>query len=452
MPAYAAVSDVDPATCPPPRAPTRPPLLLLAVTSLLSFGAHFGKHFLSSLAPAIIPRLGLSRAAFGLTFSFQELPGVVVPVLGSIAVSAARVRFGRAAVCLAALVTAGQALSAAAIHLRSLGALLAGRLLFGVGDGFLVVVQGAIVGARFREDGHMSLAFGAMLLSSRLSSYAGLASPGIISEQVGLVPAVYLSAAVCFLSFGAALVYALCLDPPSQDDTGSPSPSTRPQGTSNCAQFLTDAWAAVRELPPPFWLVAACWAALASAVFTFLHFASDIAASSPVPALATRSSLAGLISGWILLLSAVVSPFAGVAQDRYGRRVHILACACGLASAGLLSCAGAVNGSATAVLAGVALVALGFSVAPVTLLSCVALCVEDEAKLPTALGLFKASENVVMSQAHWVAGSLRDHSGDYMWTLLFLAGLAAAGALSAFALFRTSKASLLREGILSPAY
>ena len=444
---YAAIADADPATL-PPRAGARPPLLLLAVTSVLSFGAHFGKHFLSSLGPSIIARLGLSRAAFGLTFSFQELPGVVVPVLGSIAVSAARVRFGRAAVCLAALVAAGQALSAAAIHVRSYPALLAGRLLFGVGDGFLVVVQGAIVGARFREDGNMSLAFGAMLLSSRLSSYAGLASPAFVSERLGLVPAVYLSAAICSFSLVAALIYALGLDPPFPDYTRLlPSLSSSPATpTPTCSQFLTSAWAAVRELPSPFWLVAACWAALSSAVFTFLHFASDIAATSPAPALAAKAPLAGLFGGWILILSAILAPFAGVAQDRYGRRVHILGAACGLASAGLLSCAAAVNGNAMAVLAGVALVALGFSVAPVTLLSCVALCVEDKAQLPTALGLFKASENVVMSQAHWVAGALRDRSGDYVSTLLFLAGVAAAGALSALSLFRTSKASILHQG------
>lgn len=421
---------------------TRPskPLLLLVVTSILSFGSHFGKHFLSSLGPGIMNRLVISRAAFGLTFSAQETPGILVPVLGSIVISATHVSFGAAAVVLASVVTLGQMLSAIATHFRSYEVLLLGRFLFGVGDGCLVVVQGAIVGDRFRHDGKMSLAFGTMLLSSRLSSYAGLASPKFFSDSLGLVPAIYLSAAACSVSLIAALMYALFLD-----SAFGNANSVNGQGLET-ASFFQEAWLAIRKLRFPFWLVACCWAMLASAVFTLLHFAADVAKNSTLPALSSREQLSGLVSGGILLLSAFLSPIAGIAQDRLGHRVHILGGACLLTCAGMALCAYGIGYSAVLVLLGIALVAIGFSVAPVTLLSCVALCVDNKSHLPTALGLYKASENVVMAQTHWIAGALRDNSGDYFWSLVFLSGIAALGCASAVGLSHTGKAKVLKAG------
>jgi MFS family permease len=413
-------------------------ILLLAVTSVLSFGSHFGRHFLSSLGPAIMTRLSITRTEFGLTFSIQEVPGVCVPILGSVLISAAHVRLGPAAVVLASVLSLGQVLTAVAIHLRSYQSLLLGRLLFGLGDGCLVVVQGAIVGERFKHGGKLSLAFGTMILSSRLSSYAGLVSPKFLSDSLGLVPSTYLSSSACCLSLLAAAVYAYFLD----SSVGNSSVSNAESEAT--PSFIRQVWETVRKFRLPFWLVACCWGMLASAVFTPLHFASDIALTSPVAALSARQNISGLVSGGILLLSAFVSPIAGFAQDRVGRRVSILFSACSITSVGLLVCAYGVQSNAVLVLAGLTLIAIGFAAAPVTLLSCVAICVDRE-QLPAALGLYKASENVVMSQAHWVAGALRDKSQTYFWTLAFLSGLAGLGSAAASALSRSNMAEALAE-------
>jgi F0F1-type ATP synthase membrane subunit c/vacuolar-type H+-ATPase subunit K len=50
-----------------------------------------------------------------------------------------------------------------------------------------------------------------------------------------------------------------------------------------------------------------------------------------------------------------------------------------------------------------------------------------------------------MSQAHWVAGALRDKSQTYFWTLAFLSGLAGLGSAAASALSRSNMAEALAE-------
>lgn len=421
-----------------PRPPARPAVLLVVVC-LLTVGSHVGRHFLSSLGPQLIERMAISRLAFGLTFSSQEIPGVLIPLVGGILISASRLRFGAAALVLAAFVTVGQAMSAVAIHVNSYSALLVGRFVFGVGDGCLVVVQGAIVGERFK-DGRISSAFGTLLLCSRLSSFVGLATPGPLSSAVGLVPAVYISSAVCLLSLVAAAVYTYALESKSER-------LAAPEGRS-LASFCSQVLATVTRLRPEFWLVACCWATLASAVFTFVHFAADISRTSPNALLAAHAMWASVLSSGILLLSGVLSPLAGHLQDSTGRRIELLGLSFGLTCAGIPLCAAGAVTSALPTLVGLLLIAAGFAVAPVTLLSCVALVVERE-HLPAALGLYKASENMVLSVAHFVAGALHDATGNYTLPLLFLSLTAGVGLAAVFGLRRSSSSAVLTAA--SPA-
>lgn len=99
---------------------------VLVVICLLTVGSHVGKHFISSLGPAVMERLSLSRAEFGLLFSLQGIPGAVLPVLGGILIAALHLPYGHVAAILATVVLFGQILTCFAVQLRSFPIVLLG--------------------------------------------------------------------------------------------------------------------------------------------------------------------------------------------------------------------------------------------------------------------------------------------------------------------------------------
>jgi MFS family permease len=294
------------------------------------------------------------------------------------------------------------------------------RLLFGLGDGALVVLQGAIVARWFKQGGLVSTAYGATLLVSRLSSFTGVAAPAFFAEHVGLVSAMWMSVIVCFISLIASVLYAFA---EARQETRLIENGLTANLTfaSVCSGFVST----LRRLDTDFWCIAAVWSVLASTIFTLIHYAADIAATElNIP---HGAASAGLASGSILLFAGLSSPLVGGMQDAYGKRSHLLAGSLLLSTAGMLLCAAGVYVSSTLFAAfGLVLAALAFAIAPVTLLSCVALVVESSV-MPAALGIYKATQNLVLSMTHVAAGALRDSTGNYVATLSLLALLAASG-------------------------
>jgi MFS family permease len=315
------------------------------------------------------------------------------------------------------------------------------RILFGMTDGALVVVQGAIVGKCFGP-GTVSTVFGATLFFSRFGSFAGFAAPGFLAERFGLVPAVWISAMACLLSLLSSLAY-LVLERrrdaggtslhPSSNGSGPPNGNTR-----TFSNFISMALIPKAE----FWLLVYVWSAVSSAVFTALHFGADIASSGL--RLRHASSRAGLVSGLVLLFAGFASPAFGWFQDHLGQRIYLLSGALAMCCIGLICGIIGLMSSAWLFAPGILLIALGFAIAPVTLLSCVSLVLDHES-LPAALGLYKASENLALSLTHWAAGVLRDLSSTYTSTLLFLATIAASGSLAALMLRNCEGRDVLDE-------
>jgi hypothetical protein len=126
LPSHGAEADEDACSHVNGGAVTTPLRTVLTVVCLLTVGQHVGKHFISSLGPAVMERLSISRVKYGLLFSVQELPGAVLPVTFGLAISTMHLAYGTTGVSLAATIFAGQALSAAAVHVMSYRMLLLG--------------------------------------------------------------------------------------------------------------------------------------------------------------------------------------------------------------------------------------------------------------------------------------------------------------------------------------
>mmetsp|Transcript_13871 Transcript_13871/g.55918 ORF Transcript_13871/g.55918 Transcript_13871/m.55918 type:complete len:432 (-) Transcript_13871:328-1623(-) len=398
----------------------------LALSCLISVGAHYGKHALSALGPELMSELQLNKRQFGLIFSAQELPGIILPLYAGIVVGTLQPHV--AAVVLTSAVFVGQALVNFSVRIQSYYTLLLGRVVFGLGDGSLVVLQGFIIGkwfaARDPEDVELleprrklglSTAYGIMLLSSRLSSFTALASPAMISSTCdgGLMCALQFALIVCGISLVAGLAFWWFF-----------------------GDYYGSDWSGARSLRGFFRiynfeyvLLVSIWMLVSAAFFSFIHFA---------PALffeRYRFSAvdSGFISSLCLGLAALVSPFLGCLLDRVGRRPDALISGSLLMSGAMFMLL--LPSAEMEVFIAVALLGSGFALAPVTLLSSVAL-VTDEANLAPALGVFKSCENLSMALAHYVAGLLVDVSGGYSWTLMFLKVLCLWAVACAFILRR----------------
>lgn len=390
--------------------------------ALFTVGSHFGKHALSGLGPDIMRQLFVKRLQFGFLFSLQELPGIVLPVVGGVALTF--VPHAAAAVVLASSVCLATALCALAVRHNSYHALLFARFLSGLADGALVTVQGGIVAQRFNQS-KVSTAFGITLMLSRLSSFAGLSIPPLISERLGLEAAMWTAFAFCIPSVTATILYSLTWRHDFIEEF--PERATSPPEQQHRIS------AVIRSLGLPFWLVTYIWVAVAGAIFSFIHFAPDAFASH----FGILASTSGFMTGLLVLAAGLSSPFFGVLQDKYGRRALLLSLSCGGISFGILLCFIAISTvsipvvSSTQLLAvALFLIALGFSAAPVTLLSSLSLVV-DEIAICAALGLYKATENAGMAVLHVSTGALRDASGSYLSSFLLLAAVAGSGIIAA---------------------
>lgn len=397
---------------------------LLQIASI-NIGSHYNQHCLSSLSTQIMEVLRVNRTEYGMLFSSEEIPGIVIAfVSGMILVY---VPHAPTAVLLAAVVTTSGAMGALAVTYDSYRLLLVGRFLLGLTQGALTTVQGAIIANRFST--HVGTGFGMMLLSSRLSSFAGLTLPAFFSVRFGLAASMWISALFTLPSLISVMIYATM---PSHLNS-NPSHRTR------SAMPLQ----VIRSLPRSFWVICYLWCVVSGVVYTFLHFAPDAVSSrwnmSPTTSSAISSSL--------MTVAALSSPVLGVIQDRIHYRATVIATCCFLLFLGTLLMMTSLHYTlqpevpvsvTIPAIAGLTMFALGFSGAPVTLMGCIALTVED-GFMSAALGIYKASEMTVLAILHSSIGALRDMTGTYLTPLFILAILALSGIVAAVELSKDMK-------------
>lgn len=402
--------------------PTAVQIAVLTLIFFMSLSPHYGKHSLSALAPSLLSTLDIQRTHFGLLFSFQEIPGIILPLVAGLTLT--YIQYGPAAIALTSCMAIGQALCAIAADSSSINLMLGGRFVFGLGDSCLVMLYGSIIARWFRYS-HLSMAYGIMLLSSRLGSFSGLAAPGFLDQYFGLSFAMWFAVFVSVVSVCAAIAYAAL-------EKRSWHPEWNSEVFISARVTLVRALGAtVSSLNVSFALLAILWALLASPFFSLLDYFTDIfMAQNDVTA-----AHSGLLSGLILGSAAIMSPIFGLCVDRVGRRPWSIATSMLLLSVGIF-----LLKDTKYIMVSMGLIAVSFALGPVTLLSSVALAVPPHV-MPMALGFYKASQNAGLASTHYFLGVLRDGTGDYQASLNFLSLIAACGILVSMILYVTDRSS-----------
>jgi nitrate/nitrite transporter NarK len=153
--------------------------------------------------------LKISNLQFNLLYSVYSYPNTVLPIFGGIFLDMIGLRLG--ILLFTAVLTLGQAIFTIGGYYKSLGIMIAGRVVFGLGGESLSVSQSAIV-AKWFKGKELAMAMGLNISISRLGSVVnGMVIPTIYNDQhmnkLGL--ALLVGFFVCVFSFVASIFLTL---------------------------------------------------------------------------------------------------------------------------------------------------------------------------------------------------------------------------------------------------
>lgn len=362
---------------------TRPPLTPLFALLLIRGIASFQLQAAAVAAPSLIRDLQLSYAQVGLAMGAFLLPGIFLTVPAGLMAR----RFGdrpmlRGAFLLLAL---GIAMSAMA---TAFPMLLAGRLLAGVGGVTILMLVIKMTADRYAGP-LLSTATSTVIVSWPLGTGLALVLLGPVAAAHGWQVVLWLSAVPVVAGLGLTWLVGQAAAPPP---AGSGPPAKVGIG------FVAGA--------------ALSWGTYNGSIVVMATFlpALFIALGMAEAAAASRSSI-------VLWSFAVVVPFCGFLADRVIGRTGAVAAGMGLTAAAFLLVMP--TGGAAWVLI---LLGIGLALPPGALTAQVGDATPPAARA-LVFGWYAAGSYCGMTSAPWIAGKLRDLSGDPNAPMLWGAGL-----------------------------
>lgn len=386
---------------------------VLVLMGWVIFGAYYAYDAVSPIADFIMHDMGLSRAQYGLLFSFYYLPNFVMVLVGGILLDRIGIRkAGRLFVSLAAL---GVLLTAAASG-RSFVVMLAGRLVYGLGSESLIITQNKILSKWFRGK-ELALAFGLNLTVARLGTFAALNSAARIQALSGSWKlALWVSAVIMFLSLALFFIYS-GIDRSKEQYF----PKTEVVAAEDKINFKD-----VFAFRPSFWFVSLLCMTFYAAVFPFTAF-STVFLQSKFGFTAVKG---GFYTSLVITGTMFFTPLFGFMVDRLGRRATMMMLGSLLLVPVHLSLALTHFSPVVAML----VLGVAFSLVPAAMWPAIPIMVEEK-RLGTAFGLMTLIQNVGLTIFNWLAGKITDlAAGNYQNTIIMFALLGGLGFLFALLL------------------
>ncbi len=379
---------------------------VLVLMGWVIFGAYYAYDAVSPIADFIMRDMGLSRAQYGLLFSFYYLPNFVMVLVGGILLD--RIGIRKAGGLFVSLCALGVLLTAAASG-RSFPVMLAGRLVYGLGSESLIITQNKILSKWFRGK-ELALAFGLNLTVARLGTFAALNTAARIQALSGSWKlAIWVSAIIMFLSLALFFIYS---------GIDRSKEKYFPKAAVVTAEDKIN-FADVFSFRPSFWFVSLLCMTFYSAVFPFTAF-STVFLQSKFGFSAVKG---GFYTSLVITGTMFFTPLFGFMVDRFGRRATMMMLGSLLLVPVHLSLA------LTHFSPVVAMIVLGvaFSLVPAAMWPAIPIMVEEK-RLGTAFGLMTLIQNVGLTIFNWLAGKITDLSaGNYQNTIIMFALLGGLG-------------------------
>ncbi|OQR94528.1 Major Facilitator Superfamily (MFS) [Thraustotheca clavata] len=407
---------------------------LLVLICFIPFGGHFVKNEMSSLEQLMLDDTAfpISNTVYGAFNSAVSIPNMIIPFFG-----------GRILDCkghltilyFLLLMCAGQALFAYAMELRCLWLAMAGRIIFGLGEGSVVAGGRAIVSYWF-DRSELTFAMGTMVGITNISKILAKATVAPIAIYFGsYIYGLWYGLIVCVLSTFVALLVGFsarrlkqlkrtikyqiragidikALVDPSLKWLSNYCYVRRYKKQAVCHANFT--FSSLRELSPMFWLVV-----LLHVLFiNVFHLFQNISSSYFHQVHGYSIVNAGYVSS-LGHLFVIFAPIIGLVVDCIGGRMHLI----------LLSSCLSILAYALLVFTNVSpiismlLISLCLSVTPTILMATIPLSISKH-RFGTAFGIVEVVDAVGAFIGNLVIGYLRDTTGSYTTDMILLFTLA----------------------------
>ncbi len=377
---------------------------VLIIMGIVVFGAYYAFDAISPIASYIIDGMGITRAQYGLLFSYYSMPNLVMVLLGGILLDKVGIR--RAGTLFAALCAIGVFLTASG---PSFFLMLMGRFIFGLGAESLLITKTKILSKWFKGK-ELALGFALALSVARLGTIAAHNSSARIQAMSGSWRlSIWVSSVIMFISFALFLIYS------GIDKTSDKSFKERGKREKSDKSLFQD----ILSFKRSYWFVSILSMTFYSAIFPFTAFSTVF--------LQTKYGFSAVKGGFytslIVISSMIFTPLFGFLVDKFGKRATMM-----IIGSLLLFPAHTFLGL-TSIYPGIAMLMLGFSfsLVPAALWPTIPIIVKERC-LGTAFGLMTLLQNIGMALVPWLAGRLTDVSGgNYTYAMIMFAFLGFVG-------------------------
>ncbi|KCV67742.1 hypothetical protein H696_05851 [Fonticula alba] len=398
-------------------------LLALVCSCLLSVGSHYASHMLSALKPTLKEELDITNAQFGLLQSAVSLVNTVIPLFGGIFIDLFGTTWGSLAA--STLILVGEAIVALSTMAVSFEVMVIGRVIYGIGAGYIVTVQEAILAHWFEGRG-LALTIGLQIAMSRLSSFLATGTVVPISESTGFYGnAFWVSTGICLFSWLVNIAYIVLMKYVHRLDTDKEKElqeRLRKKNTFQARDMLA--------FPPIFWFVIFLAIALGASWNPFMHISAELVQQR----WGKSDSIAAWESSIQLAIPVVLSPVLGYMVDHFGRRSLIAI----ISAVVLLIGYSLVGFTCISPLVGLVLFSFSLSLGPVAMITAIPL-VLDLRLIGTALGLYKCAINIGSTLLDPIVGVIQDtHGGTYHLVMVVFCCIAVVATIISVLLLLTS--------------
>lgn len=374
--------------------------LILVLMGLAIFGSYYAYDAVSPIADYIIKGMGITRAQYGLLFSYYSLPNFIMVLLGGMLLDKIGIR--KAGNLFAFLCAVGVLTTAAG---TSYQVMLLGRLVYGLGSESLIITINKVLAKWFKRK-ELALAFGLNITVARLGTFAALNSSARIQAWSGSWRmALWVAAVIMFVSFVLFLVYS------GLDKAKERFFAQKVEGAEEEKFIFRDMF----KFQPSFWYVSLLCMTFYSAIFPFTAFSTVFLQTK----FGVNAVLGGALTSLVITASMIFTPLFGLVVDKFGRRGTMM-----IVGSLMLVPAHLVLGL-TRVYPAIPMIVLGmsFSLVPAAMWPAIPLMVEEK-RLGTAFGLMTLIQNIGLTVFPWIAGKITDISGgDYTRAMVMFASL-----------------------------
>ncbi|CAK4672351.1 unnamed protein product [Aphanomyces euteiches] len=400
----------------------------LVLLSLIPFASHFVTNEMSALQQFMLDdkSFPLTNTMYGALNSAVSIPNMIIPFFGGHIIDS---RGHSTILWFLLLMCLGHALVTFAMSQEMFWLAFAGRILYGLGGGSVIVGGRAIVSYWF-DSSEITFAVGVMVAFTSVSKMLAKATVAPVSLYFGSYTyGLLYGLVVCLFSCIVALIavqyiaHLNQLKTSYQDQRGPLDPqlpwlnkfiSTQGKRLRTAAAHSVPTLSSLKDFSAMFWILVVLHVVYVNVFHLFLNISSSYLYQVHGYSI-VKSGLVASLSHVLVLFA----PLAGLVVDRVGGRVPVIVAssAVGVLTYGLLLF------TKTSPVVALLLVSVCLCATPTVLMACVPLTI-PKSRYGLAFGIAEVVDATGSFTGNLFVGYLRDATGSYTAVMYFLFGLA----------------------------